>query len=531
MDAFVRRVVALCAVLLVAGCVGLVPRDADESASDAREAGWTGDADAPPPVTLPPPAAASSSDSASQAQRPDLATWQQADVRARVDASMELASIDRRFYGMNVADWNPDDYHPETDAAFLAFLRALEPGVLRWPAGHTSQSWVWQGSADDDDDAERVLSAAHVDSFVRLCREVGAEPLLTVNVKTGTAEAAADLVRYVNVERGHGVTWWQIGNEPDHRDGLTSGPEEYVDQYNEFAAAMRAVDPSIKLVGAELMTGAHVLGSNGARDWLTPILDGTNSDMDAISWHYYPLDSNQELEESSARPSLENLLQQRAPDWLPSGLTFPDIIFPYLKDVRDERAPHAELWITEMAEDSADGGAEGLVGTTGAAAWTADALGRFAAHGPDALVKFVFKSGSGHRFTLLDEDMQPRPAYYAYWLYARHFGDEIVSAQTDDVQHVAAHAALRDDGALAVVLVNKADGTRTVAVDVEGHDASHVDRYTFAGDGAYDHSGSINGQRLTTENVGRADAVAPDAAELDEAIELPAYSVTLLVVR
>jgi hypothetical protein len=48
---------------------------------------------------------------------------------------------------------------------------------------------------------------------------LGAEPSISVRLHGGTPEAAAELVRYTNIEQGYAVRYWSIGNEPSlYRD-------------------------------------------------------------------------------------------------------------------------------------------------------------------------------------------------------------------------------------------------------------------------------------------------------------------------
>ena len=458
-------------------------------------------------------------------------------LRLVVDASRGpwgggRVDIDRPFYGMNVADWHTRDYRPDPIEPYTTYLRALEPGVLRWPAGHTSQSTAWERTPDQSW-GSRWLTTSHMDDFVELSRAVGADPLIAVNMKTATAQQAADMVRYANVERGYGVTWWQLGNEPDHRDGETSGPDEYARDAITFARAMRDVDPSIKLVGGEIMTGAHVMGSNGARDWMTPILQQAGRELNGVSWHYYPLDSNQQSSGSSAYPTVENLFQETATDWRPSSLTFANEVFPHLKRQRDAYAPGAGIWVTEIAEDSANGGHPDIVGTTAGMLWTADVMGRFAAHGPTAVVKFLFASGSGHQFTLLDPERNPRPAYYAYWLLARHFGDDIAYAKSDDIRSVAVHSAVRDDGAVTILLVNKRTDARAVTIDLQGFSATSAQRYVAQGDWMGDKTVTMNGATLHAGNVVGPNELQPQHVSVGDALRttLPPMSVTLIVLK
>ena len=449
-----------------------------------------------------------------------------ASITVRVDAAARIAQVDQRLYGMNIADWNAADYHPTQNATFLAYLKALEPGVLRWPAGHTSQEYCWERGPCTGKET-RTLTKAHVESYIRLAREVGADPAIAVNIKTGTPEAAADLVRYVNVERGHNVRWWMLGNEPDLGDGKTSGPEDYAAKADRWADAMQAVDPHVRLVGGELMTGAHVVGSNGRRDWISVIAEQAGHEFRALSWHYYPLDSAQPNPNSSAYPTVEHLFQENASDWRPAGMSFVEQAMPHLRSVRDRHSPGSEIWITEIAEDSGRGGKEGIVDTMAGALWTADIMGRLAAQDTDVVTKFVFKSGSTHRFNLLDSELRPRPSYYVYWLMSRHFGDDIVHTTSSDRTKVAAHAALRDDGKLVILLVNKDTSARTVALDLRGYSASSMRVYDIVGDGYSDKTVTVNGMTLTPHTVQQT----PPASALawSSTTEVPATSVRMIV--
>jgi alpha-L-arabinofuranosidase len=53
------------------------------------------------------------------------------------------------------------------------------------------------------------------DELLQYCLDVDAEPFLIASLGTGTAEEAAEWVRYCNVGRTapRTVTWWGIGNE------------------------------------------------------------------------------------------------------------------------------------------------------------------------------------------------------------------------------------------------------------------------------------------------------------------------------
>lgn len=508
-------------LLLALSAVFALPKDGSEALGPASPVGQP---HAPRPVVAEPAPAPGA---------PALAAAP--DVAVAVDASLgphggAPVMIDRRLYGMNIADWEEEDYRPDPEPVFTAFLGALKPGILRWPAGDISQDRVWERSPRAEK-ATRLLTTEHVDDFLDLARAVKAEPVIAVNIVTGTPAEAADLVRYVNVEKDYGVRWWQIGNEPD-MPGAFRSPSEYARTFLRFERAMRDVDPSIQLVGGELMTGAHIIGSNGAEDWLTPILRRAGEQMDAISWHYYPLDSKQTNPNSPAAPNVGNLLQERAGDWRPAGLAFADEVFPALHRARGTYAPGAEMWVTEFGEDPSNGGLGSLSATHASALWTAEVLGRFAAHGADAMAKFVFKSGKDHNFTLLDADNAPRPSYYVYWLYANEFGNRMVNVTSDQKALVNGHAALREDGRLSVLLVNKDTAPHEASLSLAGFEGGAARAFVVQGDSLDAREVTLNGETLDVETVGGPGAVqgVPIDVGPGTGVALPPLSVTLLVI-
>ena len=85
----------------------------------------------------------------------------------------------------------------------------------------------------------------------------GIEPVLQVPVYGTTYDAtdAADIVYYINVTHNKGVKYWSIGNEPDLPGGAYSGgyttAAQVAGYFKPIASAMKAVDPTIKIIGPE----------------------------------------------------------------------------------------------------------------------------------------------------------------------------------------------------------------------------------------------------------------------------------------
>lgn len=446
-----------------------------------------------------------------------------ADVAIDVDAARGQhgpapAKVDRRIYGMNVADWHSADYAPVAQPKFQKMLRALRPGVLRWPAGHRSQEYVWErGGAGQSGDW--TLTAAHVDAFVALAKSVGAEPLIALNVKRSTAAAMADLVHYLDVEKKYGVRWFLVGNEPDLTDGIIGSPEAYAAKLVEWGNAVRAVDPKARLIAPELLTGAHVNGVNGTVNWLSPVLSAAGGFVDGVSWHYYPLDSAQANPSSSAIMSVPHLFQETAPDWPPASIAYADEVMPALA------ATGKGVWITEFAEDPGPAAGLGISETVAGALWVGDAFGRYAEYAPEAIIRWVFKSGE-HAYAILGEGDVPKPAYGAHWLYARHMGDRYVKSTSSEKTAVAAHAALRGDDRLSVMLVNKTTAPKKVHVAIDGFCVGSASEITLTGDGYGATAFTVNGEALTDANV---ESLGPSPSASLYETELPPTSIRVLV--
>ena len=185
-------------------------------------------------------------------------------------------------------------------------VKALRPAFIRWPGGNVAQDYHWTWGIGPRDTRptwvnlswgnEPEPSDFGTDEFLQFCHNVGAQPSITVNVegRGGTAEEAAGWVEYVNgppnskfgamrAANGHPVPYhvqyWEIGNEiwgtwvRGHSDAQT-----YAQNFNRYAAAMRAVDPSIRLIA--------VGDNNLAWDRTVLQLAGTHTDYLAIH-HYY----------------------------------------------------------------------------------------------------------------------------------------------------------------------------------------------------------------------------------------------------
>jgi Glycoside hydrolase family 44 len=134
-----------------------------------------------------------------------------------------------------------------------------------------------------------------------LTREMpGFEPLLCVNVGTGTPQEAAAWVKYANKVRGFKVHRWHVGNEIDGNweQGGPLDAGQYAARFVEFVKAMKAQDPTIEIYGPVLSTMDWKNRPSGrdSIDWmesfLTRVGDAERRDgkryLDGVDFHAYP---------------------------------------------------------------------------------------------------------------------------------------------------------------------------------------------------------------------------------------------------
>lgn len=179
----------------------------------------------------------------------------------------------------------------------VAVLKSLHSGVYRFPGGNFVSAHEWRNAIGDPDKRPPTADPVRrgfqpndigTDEFMSLCKLLDVEPYITVNAGTGDAVSAGEYVEYANGDvstpmgklraaNGHlepyHIKFWGIGNE---MWGLTyqygaMKLEQFEFKHNEFAKAMRKVDPSITL----LASGAMPDTMTGSRQSLRLALDNT----------------------------------------------------------------------------------------------------------------------------------------------------------------------------------------------------------------------------------------------------------------
>ncbi len=212
-------------------------------------------------------------------------------------------------------------------ADMIRLFKDIGVTLFRWPGGNFVSGYDWRdGLGDVDKRPPRYDFAWNkvesndmgMDDFMVLCRLLNIEPYLCVNDGYGDAFSAAQEVEYCNGSAGtpmgklraanghpepYKVKWWNVGNEMYGNWQLGHmSLRHYTVKHNQFAQAMRAVDPTIIIVasGATPAEMTSTGAGNGitrkpvtefgdpAADWDGGLLANSANYLDAIAEHLYP---------------------------------------------------------------------------------------------------------------------------------------------------------------------------------------------------------------------------------------------------
>ena len=241
------------------------------------------------------------------------------------DAALEITGTGTGNFHIGTLSLMPADNIEGFRADTIPLIRQIKSGFWRYGGNYTS-NLIWYHTIGDRDrrppDWDNAWNAMQtndlgMDEFMTLCKLIGVEPYISVNAGFGDSHSAAEEVEYLNgpltthmgaqrAKNGHPepyhVRFWNIGNEPWGSWQLGRTDLKYfMLKHNEFAKAMRAVDPSITLIASGLMLEdwflpadkrakysgnlAPLYGSD--LDWTGGFLKSCWGNFDGIAQHWY----------------------------------------------------------------------------------------------------------------------------------------------------------------------------------------------------------------------------------------------------
>ncbi len=237
-----------------------------------------------------------------------------------LDSRRVIAPLDRNLFGSFLEHLGRAIYEGVYDPGsklseangfrkdVISEIREMGVPIVRYPGGNFVSGYNWLDGVGPKESRPRVLDKAWnaintnqfgTNEFMAWSKAVGTEPLMGLNLGTGTPEEAAALVEYCNLDQGtkwsdlrrkHGVAEpykvkrWCLGNEMDgpwQIGHMTA--TEYGMKAQDAARQMRYVDPSLQLIAC---------GSSGPfmptyLEWDREVLEQCYDYVDGLSLHRY----------------------------------------------------------------------------------------------------------------------------------------------------------------------------------------------------------------------------------------------------
>ena len=243
------------------------------------------------------------------------------------DRNLKVGNIDQNIYGSFLEHLGRAVYegiyepgHPTADQDgfredVLALIRELGVPIVRYPGGNFVSGYDWKDGIGPRSARKKRLDLAWTsiesnefgtDEFMRWCKKAGVQPMLAVNMGTGTPKDALELFEYCNhpsgtyysdlrrqngVQQPYGVQYWCIGNEMDGEwqicglDAESYGKKALqTARMLRWADAKKADEPgAVKLV----VCGSCHCDIPTYPEWDRIVLEQTYEEANFLSMHRY----------------------------------------------------------------------------------------------------------------------------------------------------------------------------------------------------------------------------------------------------
>ena len=475
-----------------------------------------------------------------------------------VYCNKELGEVNKKVFGNNFIaydpatyeDW-PQDYYGYSDYGSGVWDAknnrsvketvdlAIQAGmsVIRFPGGCGAHRYNWKNAIGE----KRSHFLFGIDEFMRTAQAIGAEAVFTVSYFSGNVQDAADLVEYLNspddgnhrwakerAKNGHpaayGVKYFEIGNEDwhgDHRQVKAVSPGDYGQRYLKYYAAMKAVDPAIK-IGVILC----------CPQWDQEVLEAVKGSVDFGIMHIYPAARTKILEVIDRNPY--DIFQEA----LTQGISQCENNIQHTLHLLEEKAGMpVPVAITEYNGGFNQDNPVPYRHCLGTALLNAEFLRIVMKPQNNVLMANYWQFANSYwgmiysknDFTSHDYrlplDYVKRPNYYVYELYHNHFGDILVEAAQSN-PYLAVNSSKSKDGKKIYLMVINKDLKSAINATIVLNDFSC----------SQGNSWVLNAARIDAVNEKDSDNVKVTQKELRAKgntfeVTFPAHSLTAIAIE
>jgi hypothetical protein len=363
------------------------------------------------------------------------------------------------MFGNNIGIW----YEPNwcTDENALKKIENIS-SYFRVPGGAQGNIWRWKTGDRLQHDGKTVETVFPFNwpAMVEFLKKTHSEPLLIANIMTMDVQNCLDWIADAKAQ-GLTVKYVELGNEPEYEAELSHNGEiqywtvidNYCKAYVEFAKAIKAKYPDIKLMGpseAELedrerKEGQPWLAPQASPWWVEKFLEECGPYVDVVSVHSYPYWLNDSDVNLLAKTNLWA-------EWIPK-------IREAIKKNIPDRADKVEIAVTEWNSGDENSATARLVNGV----FCADFLAQMALYGvnqSNIWDLMTQKPGQGGGHGMIDPQGDPdqpyavRSTYWAMDLLEHHFGTNLYQATTDSPDNLDAYGS-ESNGKKYIMVVNK----------------------------------------------------------------------------
>jgi hypothetical protein len=432
-------------------------------------------------------------------------------VRIKIYPDSVRSDVSHHPVGINMDYFTDDDHYLKPSRGTSDALKAMGVKYLRYPGGNKSDFYFFSVPPYEEsiptlartgrgavgsrhrmlkNYSEFAVDVLDFDEFMAICREIGAEPVITVAADEYLADYpegctwssreeliqhAVEWVRYANVKKGHGIKYWMIGNESWHQSNPNSTAAIYARDVVDFSIAMKAVDPSI-----------YIIPNGNSVEFCDTVLAMAGDHMDHLCISNYPIWQYREGY-ASYRDTLQDLLHpvNRAITALGKAVRRKD-----MKIIIAEYGPFD--WAATVAGDHDHSKAWPMINDMGHALCNFEITGRQLLE-PAVLfsqywnTRWIYNDSIENSvYDALDRNGNFNAVGYALMIWGNFLGDSMV--KTTSTVHLRTFASFQPEAdKLFVYLMNMVREPQQVWLDIENHQAGKVlQAWELAGNGPAD---------------------------------------------
>ena len=391
-----------------------------------------------------------------------------------------------------------------TPAMAQMFLN-LGHGNIRFGGNSVEYThWVPDGNASCDF-TNSTITKGLLESAFQVVKSLGRQATLSINLEHGDPTVGADEAAYAAGAAGSTLLGIEIGNEPDlYGWGYSQFDSRWQATYN----AIRGLAPNLPIVGPSTCCDDS---------WFYSFLNEAAPQLAFATSHNYPtnVENNPPIDEFLSASFIK-----RSADRIKSL----------------SAAAHAKHLMFNLNETNAVAGAppDSIGGAFVMSLWGLDYAFTAAENGADAMeFHGTFPGDATSPFNSSGNNVYPRPLYYGMLAFHYSVGDsaKVVPIQLNSSINLHAHAVLRSDGKLSVILINDSLGSAaTVQINTTKPYASASEIELNAPSiSAQVNSITLGGSKVTADGKWKPQQVEPVSVNgATSSVYVPAASATIV---